>query len=301
MVGIGGIVSVGGAGGGGGSGSSSGITSINGATGPAIVLAGVSGVSVVPSGNTILIGGENVTGTGTGTQSGVVGVNGVQVHQIGGEFVVDAAPLSGIQAVEISPVFSYRATFASVTDVTFNHGFGSNEVIAQFFDNSSPAQVMIPDKVIATDADNLRALFNVPVTGSVVIHSPSGNAANIRLAVGGTESKAITIESPTASEDISLFWTDVPITMRKITSVLTGTIDASGVFSIRHGTDRSAAGTEVVTGGISTTSRTAGDITSSFDSPVIPASSFLWLETTSVSGTPATTTMNVSLVYDKGS
>ena len=140
MINVGGIVSVGGAvSDGGGSGASSGITSINGAAGPSITLNGVSGISVVPSGNSILIGGEGiVSADGSGinqingdfgpnidlksangiiitnpepgcifidpsplsgiasSQSGVVGVNGIAVNQIGGEYVIDGAAISGL-------------------------------------------------------------------------------------------------------------------------------------------------------------------------------------------------------------
>jgi hypothetical protein len=90
VVGVGGIVSVGGQGGGSGGGSTSGIQSINGATGPAIVFVGVSGIDILPQGNTIFIGGADLT------QSGVVGVNGISVEQVLGQFVVDGAGLSGL-------------------------------------------------------------------------------------------------------------------------------------------------------------------------------------------------------------
>lgn len=135
MVGIGSIVSVGGAGGGGGAGATSGITSINGATGPAITLAGVSGVSVVPSGNVILIGGESVGGTGT--------------------------------------VNKYAANFVNLSSGVINHGLGTIDVIVQVRDNGVPGQrppaELIPDLVVFDDPDNVSLVFNVPQTGRVVV------------------------------------------------------------------------------------------------------------------------------------
>ena len=57
MIATGGLIHLGG-GTSSGSGSSSGIFSINSATGPAIVFTGISGIQVIPSGNTILIAGS---------------------------------------------------------------------------------------------------------------------------------------------------------------------------------------------------------------------------------------------------
>lgn len=167
MISVGGIVSVGGSGGGGGGGSSSGITSINGATGPSVTLAGVSGISVVPSGNTILIGGESVQGTGGGSssQSGVLGVNGIDVEQVGGNFVVDGAALSGL----VTYSNQYSATFTNITSGIFNHNLGTRDVIVQVRDNGAPPREIIPDAVVYDTLDDISLIFNVPVTGRVTI------------------------------------------------------------------------------------------------------------------------------------
>lgn len=87
MVGVGSLVSVGGSGGGSGGGSSSGIQSINGATGPAITFSASGDVRISRVNNTIIIGSQ---------QSGVIGVNGINVFRSGGDFVVDGASISGL-------------------------------------------------------------------------------------------------------------------------------------------------------------------------------------------------------------
>ena len=93
MVGMGSIVSVGGSGGsGGGSGSNSGIQELNGLTTPSIALVGTSGIVVSP----VFAGQINIGFTGDISQSGVLGVNGINVNQIGGDFVVDGIALSGL-------------------------------------------------------------------------------------------------------------------------------------------------------------------------------------------------------------
>lgn len=106
-------------------------------------------------------------------------------------------------------------------------------------------------------------------------------------------SKSISIETPTASDDISLFYTDEAITITKIVFVITGS--TSVTTTIRHGTDRSATGTEVVTGGTVASSTTTGNVVTSFNDATIVADSFVWLETTALSGTP--TSLSCTIFY----
>ena len=64
-------------------------------------------------------------------------------------------------------------------------------------------------------------------------------------------------------------------------------------WTIRYDTDRSAAGTEVITGGTVTTSESGVNITS-FNNPNIPADSWVWIETTAQSGTVAELSIAIS-------
>lgn len=123
--------------------------------------------------------------------------------------------------------------------------------------------------------------------GVILAYGAGGGAAAIA-------SKAITIEAPTASEDLSMFFTERAITITEMRAVIRGTTP-SLTWTIRHATDRSAAGTEVVTGGTTTTSQTTGDDVTSFDDATIPADSFVWLETTA--RTPVVDEMSVTIVY----
>jgi len=110
--------------------------------------------------------------------------------------------------------------------------------------------------------------------------------------------KSITIESPTGSEDISMFFTDVAITVTKIAAVLRGSGSPSVTWTLRHSTDRSAAGNEVVTGGTTTTSTTTGSIVTSFNDDTIPANSYIWFETTAQSGTVDEINLTVKYTED---
>lgn len=107
--------------------------------------------------------------------------------------------------------------------------------------------------------------------------------------------KSITIENPTASEDISWFFATDAITITELIFVITGT--TSVTTTVRHHTDRSNAGNEVVTGGTVANSTTTGNVVTSFNDATIPANSFVWVETTALSGTP--TSLAITAYYTK--
>ena len=124
--------------------------------------------------------------------------------------------------------------------------------------------------------------------------SPTFDGANFS---GIDMSKALTVESPAADEDISMFFTEDAVTITKMAAVLTGSSTPSVTWTVRHSTDRSAAGNEVVTSGTTTTSTTTGSIVTSFNDATIPANSFVWFETTAQSGT--VDSINLTIIYDK--
>jgi hypothetical protein len=137
----------------------------------------------------------------------------------------------------------------------------------------------------------------IDATGEVTIDSTSRTFnfydGTAEAVVNPVMSKSITIENPTASEDISMFYTDDAITITKIVFVITGS--TSVTTTIRHSTDRSATGNEVVTSGTTVNSGTTGNVVTTFNDATVPADSFVWLETTALSGTP--TSLNVTVFY----
>jgi hypothetical protein len=96
--------------------------------------------------------------------------------------------------------------------------------------------------------------------------------------------RAFNLESPGSSEDGPDYNTPVALVVASIRVVLGGTASPSVTWTLRFAADRSAAGTEIITGGTTTTSLSGVEITS-FDNPNIPADSWIWLETTAQSGT----------------
>lgn len=154
-----------------------------------------------------------------------------------------------------------------------------------------------------TDTDYYDFVNPTGVTLSWTLPSSNGSTGALLSTDGsGTlswkfipQSKSIAVESPTATEDISIFFTPVAITVTEMRAVLIGSATPSVTWTIRHSTDRSATGNEVVTSGTTTTSTTTGSDVTSFNDATIPADSFVWLETTAKSGT--VTQLHVTIVY----
>jgi hypothetical protein len=106
--------------------------------------------------------------------------------------------------------------------------------------------------------------------------------------------KSITVEDPGISENISMFYTTVAITVTQITAVIRGA--TSVTFDIEHGTSRDTpTGTGVIGTDEVADNITIGNITTSFTDADIPADSFVWLSTSDLSGTPDE--LNVTIEY----
>lgn len=116
--------------------------------------------------------------------------------------------------------------------------------------------------------------------GQVVSSDGTDVAWSDRLA-----QKSLTVVNPTNAEDLTLLHADKGYTITKIVAVLRGSSTPSCTWTVRKNSDRSATGTEVVTGGTATTSTTTGSVVTSFNSDSVAAGDFVWLETTAKSGT----------------
>jgi len=129
-----------------------------------------------------------------------------------------------------------------------------------------------------------------------IINLANGTSANHAINLGQTLwNKTVTIEAPTSADDITIFRTDVAITVREVIAVSTGTTPST-TYVLRHGTDRDDAGT-LVTTSASTTSKTTGD-TATLSDATIPADSWVWLETTDASGTGVTLSVDIRYTID---
>jgi hypothetical protein len=113
------------------------------------------------------------------------------------------------------------------------------------------------------------------------------------LSFGGVAQKTITVESPTASENITMFFTTKAIVVTRVDDVIKGT--TSVTWNIKYASTRdSGAPTSLFTAD-RVTSVTAGANTTTINNPTIPANSWVWLTTSALSGTP--TELGVNLTF----
>lgn len=110
--------------------------------------------------------------------------------------------------------------------------------------------------------------------------------------------KSITIQPPWATEDVGIFKTTSAITVTEMSAVLVWSSTPSVTWTIRHSTDRSAAGNEVVTSWTTTTSTTTGSVVTTFNDATIPTDSHVRLETTAQSWTVDSLEVTIDFTYD---
>jgi hypothetical protein len=128
-------------------------------------------------------------------------------------------------------------------------------------------------------------------TGSVTVRTGSG-ARNLT-----TQYKSISIENPTTSENITIFYTPVAIYLTTIYSVTLGS-SATINFDL-HWAAYATRGTTTAIHGSSITADNDGTTTTPSSDPSVPAGSWILIKTTTGgSGTP--TELHVTLEYTEG-
>lgn len=111
--------------------------------------------------------------------------------------------------------------------------------------------------------------------------------AQLRTDLSIPYSKSVAIESPTSSENITLFHADAAITITKLHVVLRGS-SPSITFQLSHGADRSDVGAALFGGNQTLTgaaSTTTGTEYTSFSDATLAADEMIWVTTSAVSGT----------------
>lgn len=131
-----------------------------------------------------------------------------------------------------------------------------------------------------------------PAGADSTVPGPQGpaGAAGATGATGATGAQGptgVSLSYPLAADKLPLLFTTPAITVASVRTLVSGTAP-SVTFSLRYGTDFSAAGTKIKTVDMTSTSATTGDSFSSFDNAAIPADNWLWLVVESISGTVLT-------------
>ena len=157
--------------------------------------------------------------------------------------------------------------------------------------------------------NNLRLLTRgagVDITGNLEVTGlvDGRNIANDGTKLDGIEagattdqtlSRGLTLEEPVNGDNITIFRTDVAITVQEVIAVSTGTTPNT-TYSISYSTDRSAAGTTLVAS--TTTSGTVNGNVATITNVNIPANSFIWFECSASSGTSVYLSLDVRYTED---
>jgi hypothetical protein len=112
-----------------------------------------------------------------------------------------------------------------------------------------------------------------------------------------TLTKTVTLNNPGAAENISLFFTDIAVTITSITDAAQGTTP-SVTYNIRHATTRNNGTPNDLFGSARVLTSSSGTSTTTFADATIPAGSFVWLITSAVSGTIGDVTITITYTED---
>ena len=141
---------------------------------------------------------------------------------------------------------------------------------------------------------------DLTVTADITANSidVGGSGSDVMLDDGNTKALAtlresVTIVDPTDTDDVTIFFTPVAITITDVRSHITGTTNV--VFNIGHASTRTGTQLDVFTSDITLTSTSGQSNNSGFNDATIPANSWVWLEIVSVSGTPDL--FHASIIY----
>lgn len=170
------------------------------------------------------------------------------------------------------------------------------------FDTTLPAVVSTSSATgsagVAARRDHVHGLSVNSILGtgstSIVQVLEYGSSGSVVWATV-TEEKSILVETPTASEDLTIFHTPEKVQITEVRGVLQGGSVSNVWVDVKWAADRSAAGTSVLDAAAPVTSTTTGDVLTlgSTVSNLQPAAgSYVWMETSAGGGTG---TLHVSL------
>lgn len=180
-----------------------------------------------------------------------------------GKFLVNGEPAGGSVTVQDTP-----PSGASPGNLWWNSGTGA---LLIYYNDGDTSQW-----VTAAPAGEKGEKGDTGATGSAGSTGPTGPA-------GPSGPKGITIPSPQAADNFTIFKAPSALTITSIQTVVRGATSPSVSASFYYGTDRTS-GTAIQTG-ISTTNTTIGNSTTSFTNSSIPSGAWIWVVLDTVGGT----------------
>jgi hypothetical protein len=259
-----------------------GVTSVNTLDG-AVLLAGAGEVSLGVVGQTITFSGTSLDNALVGAD-GVVVASGTNTDTISG-FYSEFSNASGTLSSEIDADIAVHAAASAAHHVRYTDG----EAILALGPTTgalAASGVALGAELVSVSGTLSDALNNYIVAAYTEFLTFSGST-HARIDAAEVElTKNIGINNPTASEDVSWFYTPVDITITEMTTVLRGSATPTvTIGGIMHNTNRNAAGNNVIGSGVEITSTTTGQQPPLSGDVTVPLGSFVWLETTAQGGT----------------
>jgi len=184
----------------------------------------------------------------------------------------DLSDIQGGTAGEYYHITANEAANLALTNI--NNNFTSTQTITGSL------------AVTGETTTNTLKVLTVP-TGStsnqILTYNTSSGQIERKTDTGGSpQSKAISVPEPTATDDITLFFTNTALTISSVVVVLRGT-SPSITFSLSSGGNRTTVTTNNVNGQTVTNTTTGTSVT--LANTAVSANNFIWLRITAISGT----------------
>ena len=174
------------------------------------------------------------------------------------------------------------------SNISNPHAVTKSQVGLGDVDNTSDLNKPLSTAAVAefaTKQDTLIAGNNITIVGNTISSTGGGPT---------TVYKSITIENPTASENMCIFYAPVAMTITEIRGVITGATSVS--FKVVSGTSRNAVTTEHNSSAVVCSSVTTGDV-ATITTGAVAAGSWVAVKTSAIAGAPSELVITLSLNY----
>jgi hypothetical protein len=131
--------------------------------------------------------------------------------------------------------------------------------------------------------------------------APSGGTSytDAQAKAANPQSKTMTIGGPTGTDIITIFYTDVAITVTKLNDQVQGTGGGLGVtYQINHATTRNSGTPNTLLSAARFINTQAGSFTTTFNDATIPAGSWVWYVASSTGGVPSEISITLTYTID---
>jgi hypothetical protein len=133
--------------------------------------------------------------------------------------------------------------------------------------------------------DNVEVKLNTLSDGDTLVYDAINNILEPGQ-ISLDNIKSINLPAPVNSDNIGLFYTDKEITITKVNDVIDSNAMANIAYNIRYAANRNEGSPTDLWISPRNISSNAGDTTTSFDNPIIPANRWIWLYIGTVTGNP---------------